>query len=457
MKRQRCQHLTDREVGEFLAGRLKPAATQHAVVHVIDGCAGCSDRICTAAMAGRYWGVREPESAYDACLDRAEAALPNLLAHWGEEAKSQLEGAEMVRRKGWGNLSAFQRNRFRDRWAEVEILLALSFGARFRDRLGMLHMAQSAVRKAKRLEASEEYPEALLFDLRARAVAELGNAQRVNERFFQAEEALKEAWELQEKGTGDRLVEARIAEVEASLRRDQPHPRLKEAQWLLDEAYRLYLGAGQRHLAGRALMKKGITQRRAEAAGEAVETLRRTVALLDPEREPQLLAIAHHNLILALVDAGELAEASRLLMKGDLRRAFQGDPLNLLRYRWLEGKLLAARNRFENARAALTEVRDGFRLEGLEYVAAIAGIDIGKLYLKQSRSREAYEVAQELHARARSKQVPVGAQQALRCWEIVCREGFGTPQFAGVIQRFLEEAEHRPQMTFEPELLIAGG
>lgn len=250
------------------------------------------------------------------------------------------------------------------------------------------------------------------------------------------------------------MVQARIDEVEASLLKD--HRRLREAELLLSQAHRAYRSLGETHLAGRALMTRGICRALQGKPDQAVPFLRQAVGLLDISRDPQLLAAAHHNLLDALVDSGELREASRMLLESGLRQTFADDPLNLLRIRWVEGKILAGRDRFKEAERVFAEVRDGFRAQGLEFVAAMAGLDLAKLLLRQGKTEALHELAKELVARAKERKIHPEAVNALHGFEYVCRVKVVSVQNAELTQKFLNQLESWPNLRWEPELMFVG-
>ena len=151
-----------------------------------------------------------------------------------------------------------------------------------------------------------------------------------------------------------------------------------------------------------------------------------------------------------------MREASRLLLESGLRQTFADDPLNLLRIRWVEGKILAGRERFKEAERVFTEVRDGFRAQGLEFVAAVAGLDLAKLLLRQGKVGPLHELAKELAARARERKIHPEAINALRGFEYVCRVKVVSVRNAELTQKFLNRLEDRPSLTWEPELMFVG-
>jgi len=392
------------------------------------------------------------DEAYDASWDRAVAAVRPLAARAAEERDRKDQGIALVRAKGLSRLKPAERDVFRDRWAEVEMLLDLSFEERFRAPDLMLKLARRADRAAARLSFGDQLSAALLFDLQARAAAELANAERVNEHFLRAREAVARARGLLEQGTGDLMVQARVDDVDASLHNAQR--RFAETEALLDRAYRAYMRLGEYHLAGRILSTRGHSRRLADKPLEAAALLRRAISLLNPSQDPQALAAAQHTLIDCIVDAGQFLEANETFLKSGLRQAFAGDPLNLLRVDWIEGKIYCGRKRFEDAARVLTKVRDDFRARGLEYVAAIAAVDLAKVYLQAGKLGELRALAQELLGRSRDRRLHLPVQQALECFECLCRLGVATVVYAQRIKAFIEEAEHRPGLAFQPEIVV---
>ena len=315
----------------------------------------------------------------------------------------------------------------------------------------MLKLARRADKAAARLSPSDPFPAALLFDLRARTAAELANAERVSEHFLRAGEAIAKARISPRAGY-------RRPHGAGARRRCRGLPpasqrRLAESEALLDGAYRAYMRVGERHKAGKILIKKGYSRRLADKPLEAAALLRRAISLLDPPRTPGLAA-AQHTLIDCLVDAGQFRQANETFLKSGLRQAFAGDPLNLLRVDWIEGKIFCGRKRFDDAARVLTKVRDEFRERGLEYVAAIAAVDLAKVLLQAGKLGDLKALAQELSDRSRDQRLHRPVQEALHCFEVLCRLKVATVVYAQRIKAFIEEAEHRPGLAFELESIV---
>src|SRR3954452_16199088 len=383
-------HLRKRDV-EILLGDPPARASQRRgirqVRHLISGCAECASRV--------FHSTAEKDAVYDACINRAWQAVRDEEDFWREEREKRDQYLTLVRSKGWDKLTRKERDSFPGGWAGVEILLTICFESRYRDPRQMLRLARQARSAAEELDPAL-YGERQLADLQARTLAELGNALRVNEQFDKVRDALKQArLLLAEQGTGDFLIQARIDDIEGSFWKDQRF--LRDAEDLLASACRKYLRIGERHLAGRVLVARGICPFIDGQPREAVTYLRQAVALLDAERDPELIETAQHNLLFALADAGEFREASELLLQSGLRQKFADDPLNLLRLRWVEGKIMAGRGRYRDAERILTEVRAGFLERELGFVAAVAGTDLAKTLLKQAKMTELYKLSQQLY------------------------------------------------------------
>jgi len=153
--------------------------------------------------------------------------------------------------------------------------------------------------------------------------------------------------------------------------------------------------------------------------------------------------------LLALVDAGQFADAGRLLFESNLREAFADDPQCLLRIRWVEGKILARRGRHEDAARVFREIRTGFRSHGLEYVAALAGTDEAAMLLHLGRREEAHLLALDLALTFHLRGMSAEAGRALRFLEAACRGRTATPELAERIGRFLDQAQSNSKLRFE--------
>jgi tetratricopeptide (TPR) repeat protein len=201
-------------------------------------------------------------------------------------------------------------------------------------------------------------------------------------------------------------------------------------------------------LAGRALISKGINTAYDDHPGEAVELLREGLDLIEPERDPQLAAIGRYGLLNALELSGEYREAARLLLESGLREAFSNDPLNLAKLRWLEGKIHAGLGKLWRAEQVLREVRDGFLELGQGYDAALVGLDLSAVWLRQGNHAAVRELAEEILSTFAALGIQREGIKAVRHLREACRREMATPALVQRVSGFLRRLEWQPQLRF---------
>ncbi|HEX4959874.1 MAG TPA: tetratricopeptide repeat protein [Thermoanaerobaculia bacterium] len=398
-----------------------------------------------------------PEDAYDEALDRAIAGVGRFATRWQKETERLERALALLEEAPKG----FRDPGFSDRkarglhgWPLCEALMRKSFEARFRDPETMLILAYQAAGVAEHTSPEKYEPSpGFVFDLRARAFAELGNAYRVNDRFPEAETAFRRARAFLVQGSsGDLLLEARVLDLEASLRNDQG--RLEDAIGLLDKVHGLYRDAGDNHLAGKALIGQGVNLRGAGRPQEAVGVLEQGLRLLEADRDPELASIGQQGLLDALVDAGEYNRASRLILAAGLREAFAAEPLNLLKLRWVEGKIHAGLGRLSRAERIFCAVREELLRLDRHYDAAILGLELAAVWLGQGRANEVRTLAEEMYETFLLLDVDRSAQHALYFIREACRrQQLTVPMIQGV-RSFMERLTRNPELRFEPESYV---
>jgi tetratricopeptide (TPR) repeat protein len=452
-------HLGKDEIREFLAGRLDATGDRRVLRHLCGGCPRCQHQVqelSAPLLLDEPWTGAEsvPEESYDSAFPALEAMARSLARRWRKES-AKLERALTLLDSSPGGLGderfPWSQARALHGWPLCEALLRKSWEARFSDPKRMLKLAESAANMARHI-GPEKYPwPGTLRDLRIRTLAELGNAYRVNDRFIEADTAFDQAWELlDEGGAEDPLLHARLLDLWASLRSAQR--RLDEASALLDRVHELYLEAGEPNLAGRALISMGINTRSMGFPQQAASLIEKGLAHLEVEREPQLVAIAQQAHLDALVDCGEYRQASRLLLQSGLRDAFAAEPLNLLKLRWVEGKIHAGLGRLTRADQALTEVRREFLRAGLTYEAALVGLEVAAIWLRQGKAAQVLELAEEMHETFEGLEVQREAGRALQFIREACRlQAINVPMIERV-RKFLERLPWQPGLRFDPAL-----
>jgi len=427
--------VTAADVARFFSGRLEKSALQLFLEQALSPCPQCRERLCFYAP------------------DRSDAGLERHVALWAEEQA----GLARLRAKGGsepfdGSYSRFKHVARRvPGWARIEHLIELSREMRYRDPEQMWILAQGAASAAINLGVvpidKDRYTPAQKTDLRARTKIELANALRLIHNYAHAEDCLAEAAEMVREGSCAPETKGRLMDIYASLLMDQR--QLDEAFALLDKLHHHYLNYGESHLAGRALFKKGLALHRDDRPQEAVSALRKGLASLTPERDPKLFASGQHTLVLALVEARSFSEAGELLMQSGLRHAFADDPLNLLKLRWVEGKIFAGLGKLKRAENIFTEVKAEFLQRDRKYLVAMMDLELTGVLLRQGRAAEVDALAEEALVTFRELKIDREALKAVRYLREACRLKLATAGMVQEVVRFLNRLEQRPGLRFQ--------
>ena len=363
-------HPTGEELLEFCQGGLDAERVRAIVRHLLRGCQSCGSLLLPEVKALFGFpcsGEEVREGAYDAVFDRIFAEVERREPYTPGEV--EMKGAEETP-------------------AGFAELLDRCQALRYDDPARMVDLARSAAFFADRLDP-RRYGSHRVADLRCRAWTELANAYRVADRLDEAEGALETAAECHVAGTADEIFGARLLEIQASL--DADHRRFPDAMAALDQVSAIHFRRGDRHLAGRVLLKKGLYAGYDCDPEQAIRLLEEGLALVEPERDPGLVFGALHNLAHSLIECGRLEEARELLRSNRF-----GDPrgrVSRLTVRWLEGRIDAGLGYFSRAEETLQEVRRGFEELGLRYKSALAGLELAAVHLRQGRPDDARDRA----------------------------------------------------------------
>lgn len=256
-----------------------------------------------------------------------------------------------------------------------------------------VEMAELAVEVAERLD-SRTYGEALVADARALAWAYLGNARRIASDLDRAEEALAHAERLYRQFAVDLLTEAEILVFQASLRNTRG--LFAEAAGLLDHALWLYQEAGDLHQQGRTLILKGTVLGDGGEIAAAIDSLAEGLPRIDPAAEPRLLLVAYHNLAWYLCDRGKPREAAEALERSRRLYLDLGNRMDLVRLRWLEGRIALGLGRPGEAVRVLGLARDAFLEQEIGIDAALVSLDLALAHARQGDTEEVKRIVSEI-------------------------------------------------------------
>jgi tetratricopeptide (TPR) repeat protein len=379
------KHPSSVDLEDFLQGRLSGEKARGVVFHLIPGCSVCTAQLEKSRgqlLPGGFRGLAEGENAaYLKALDRnlktarhlhREAArarqVSTLLVAGG--VKAVVQDADLPLR-GLGMYHA---------------LLERSWAVRFENPREMVSLARAAAEVAGRLD-SKLYGGQRTSDLQARAWGELANALRVADDLEEAGRAFGFAFEFLRQGTGDPFLKVHLYDLHASYLGTRRQFALAFAA--LDYAFETYLELGEKHLAGRAYVVKAIYSHYSGDPFDAICIGEAGLALLDKDREPELLFFAIHNQIQFLVACNKFREAKKLLFihQADFLRV--NGQVSLLKLRWLQAQVSAGLGEWVSAERGFLEARTGLEAIGMGFHAALASLDLALLLMRRGRNREA--------------------------------------------------------------------
>jgi|SRR6266545_65000 len=310
----------------------------------------------------------------------------------------------------------------------------------------MVDFAAQAVDLAQSLDL-ERYGHREVADCHFLALIELGNAYRVADRHKEAGSTLGEALAVWYQGSRDELLRARLHDYQASLAADKRH--FTEAFTALDTVYSIYSRLGEDHLAGRALISKGIYQGYEGNYTEAIRLLREGLAKIDRERDLALALSAVQSQASFLVMLGRFRDARKLMWGESFPKELMGARINWLKVRWLEAQIDAGFGENQRAEAGLLEVTRGFEKEKLYYKAALAGLDLVHLWYRQGRIDHVREVVAGLVKIFLSYNVDREALLALGLLDSALKEGIEAGAILDRVTDFIRRAETQPGMKFD--------
>ncbi|MEP7011089.1 MAG: hypothetical protein ABJC13_12260 [Acidobacteriota bacterium] len=366
--------------------------------------------------------------------------LQGEVGHWnetvvlfeGREAPSQL--AQLERLPLPEQLVQVQEDGNLRTWALCALLIRESQGAVSDQPLRAVERAEVAVRIAEQL-SGEVYDSVWVHDLCARAWAHLANSRRVLGELLGADQALRTAQALLERGgTGAPEVLAELLHIQAALRRAQR--RLPEALVAADDAMALFLGANHPAAMHRVRLTRAKIREELGDLPGTIADLESVIEEVDAEGETVLRAYAHHNLLTALMFAGRFEEASQRLE--EVRGMFLlANPLDRLRLRWLEARIAAGLGRQDEAESILREVRKEFFERQMGYDAALAALDLATLFAEQGRTQEIKQLAIEVLPLFESREVHREAMGALILFQRAAEQENLTVELARQVAAFL--------------------
>ncbi len=298
-----------------------------------------------------------------------------------------------------------------------------------------LELAELACSIAERVEEEPGFCRRL----RGHCLARWANAWRVANEYDRAEEGFARAWELWRAGSDAApplLPEWQMFSLEASLRRSQQ--RFPEALDSLDRA--MASAGGDREAGARILLKREHVYERMGDIEQAFAVLEKASPGIESCGDPRLAFIHRFKAARNLVQRERFAEAAELWPRVVELATAQGNRLEQLRVRWVEGSLQTGMGERLEAMAIFVEVQREFTRLHLPYDAALVSLELAVLWLEAGRTAEVRELALEMAWIFKSKKIAREALAALRLFCDAAESDAATLEIALRVRADIETA-----------------
>jgi tetratricopeptide (TPR) repeat protein len=277
----------------------------------------------------------------------------------------------------------------------------------------------------------------------------LANARRVKGDFPASDSAFLKSDRLWQAGAvadpGLILDGTRLLDLKASLRRHQG--RFKESLDLLAQAQ---AASRSDETTARLLLKKSATLEQMGDCQGTIEALKQARPLVEKQGDLRNRCILEFNLCTALCDAGIYGEAEELLPKVRELILELGNGLDLLRCRWLRGRLSAGLGNLAGAATELEYVVEQFVTLGIAFDTGRACLDLSQIYLQQGRSSGVKRLAGQMVSVFKAQGVHHEVFAAAILFQQAAEQETVTLELARKLEDYLRKAQHCPELRFEP-------
>jgi transcriptional regulator with XRE-family HTH domain len=330
-------------------------------------------------------------------------------------------------------------------WAVVERISRASIEAAGAGLHEALRLASLAVTAARLIPGSPAGRSRAL----GYAYAHLANAERVCGDLRSAEATLAEAKALwaagADAGAPGLLNGVWIIWIEAALRHIQGRPQT--ALLAIEEA----LAADQGDLRGRLLYTKARIMEALDRFDESTALLREAARCIELAGDPRFGLGVTIQLAVNLWEQGEIGEAEAYLPEVERFAAAVDQEPDWIRVRWLQGRIAAGRDRFDDARTRFEQVRRYFEMHGVAYDFSVVSLELSLVLLKIGQPAEVRRVSSDLIGIFCYQGLPENALAALHLFCEAVRQEEATIELTERVLRFLRRAARDPSAIFTLE------
>jgi tetratricopeptide (TPR) repeat protein len=232
----------------------------------------------------------------------------------------------------------------------------------------------------------------------------------------------------------------------ALLERRAAPRRLPEALDLLDRAFKL---ARTDRALGRILLLRAKTLEEMDDYVSAIRALQQATPYIERSGNLHLLLNLRFNLLENEVQEGRSVDVPRRLAQvRDLAIDLRND-LDLIRLRWLEGRLAANSGQRAEAERAFRSVQDEFGARQMYYDMALVLLESAVLLLEEGRTAEVRELATCMEVIFCAEGVHREAIAALCLFQRAALQERATVELARRVLAFFRRSRNNPELRFE--------
>lgn len=185
---------------------------------------------------------------------------------------------------------------------------------------------------------------------------------------------------------------------------------------------------------------------------QAVEILRQANEIAIPDSDERVVLSIQHSLADSLSKLDRFAEAEALFPAViDLSRRCGGE-VDLIRLRWIEGRVAAGLGHWDEGVMTLRKVRGEFASRQMSYDTALVSLELAVLYSEQGRAEEVKILARHMVPMFRARNARPEILDALSLFRQAAEQERVSAELARKVLVYLRKARNNPGLRFEGEV-----
>ncbi|HEV8578901.1 MAG TPA: hypothetical protein VGX68_07430 [Thermoanaerobaculia bacterium] len=329
----------------------------------------------------------------------------------------------------------------------VRLLLAASEAATEADIDRAEHLAGLALEAAQALPS--RVGEATQAELRTVAWARIGDLRRLRGDLKEAEAAFQRATYALAAESLDSVPRAVFCRLLARLRKDQGE--VDEALALYGRAAVLFDTLEEFAELGETLVEEAWLRHEELDPESARSIFDAALSMIDRKLKPRLALSARRGLALCCADLGRPAEAEEVLVEGQEVFSLLSDPIDQLRIVWMKAQVAERSGDPAAAVPLLSRVLHGLIGQGVLFDAALAALELARLYIEKGFLDELEQLRSEIEPLAAlSDRHPAAWETVAFALSQVGGGGKGSALLLDNASQYLTRVRHDPWLQFHP-------